>query len=50
MTGGSHMAGAADNCFTVPTYSTHCIQESHVTLLHILWDLIHVAMGAEDVI
>ncbi len=47
---GGRLAGAAEYCFTVPTYSTHRIQESHVTLLHILWDLIHVAMGEEDVI
>ncbi len=47
---GGRLAGAAEYCFTVPTYSTHRIQESHVTLLHILWDLIHVSMGEEDVI
>ncbi len=47
---GGRLAGAAEYCFTVPTYSTHRIQESHVILLHILWDLIHVAMGEEDVI
>lgn len=47
---GGRLAGAAEYCFTVPTYSTHRIQESHVTLLHILWDLVHVAMGEEDVI
>ena len=48
--GGGRLAGAAQYCFTVPSYSTHRIQESHVTLLHILWDLIHVSMGEEDVI
>jgi D-sedoheptulose 7-phosphate isomerase len=47
---GGRLAGAAEYCFTVPSYSTHRIQESHVTLLHILWDLIHVSMGEEDVI
>ena len=47
---GGRLAGAAEYCFTVPSYSTHRIQESHVVLLHILWDLIHVSMGAEDVI
>ncbi|MDQ2926025.1 MAG: SIS domain-containing protein [Acidobacteriota bacterium] len=47
---GGRLAGAAEHCFTVPTYSTHRIQECHVTLLHILWDLIHVSMGEEDVI
>jgi D-sedoheptulose 7-phosphate isomerase len=47
---GGRLAEVAEYCFTVPSYSTHRIQESHVALLHILWDLIHVAMGEEDVI
>jgi D-sedoheptulose 7-phosphate isomerase len=47
---GGRMADGADYCFTVPSFSIHRIQESHVALLHILWDLIHVAMGEEDVI
>jgi D-sedoheptulose 7-phosphate isomerase len=47
---GGRMADAAEYCFTVPSFSIHRIQESHVALLHILWDLIHVAMGEEDVI
>ncbi|MGC1781020.1 MAG: SIS domain-containing protein [Acidobacteriaceae bacterium] len=47
---GGRLAGAAEYCFTVPSFSTHRIQESHVILLHVLWDLIHVAMGEEDVI
>jgi D-sedoheptulose 7-phosphate isomerase len=47
---GGRMADACDYCFIVPSFSTHRIQESHVALLHILWDLIHVAMGEEDVI
>jgi D-sedoheptulose 7-phosphate isomerase len=47
---GGRMVGAAEYCFTVPSYSIHRIQESHVALLHILWDLTHVAMGEEDVI
>ncbi|MBV8207785.1 MAG: SIS domain-containing protein [Acidobacteria bacterium] len=47
---GGRMAQASDYCFTVPSFSIHRIQESHVALLHILWDLIHVALGEEDVI
>ena len=47
---GGRMQNAAEYCFTVPSYSIHRIQESHVALLHILWDLTHVAMGEEDVI
>lgn len=34
----------------VPSYSIHRIQEVHATLAHVLWDLIHIALGAEDVI
>lgn len=33
--------GLIDFCFTVPTTSIHRIQESHVTLYHIMWDLVH---------
>jgi len=47
---GGRMPEVADYCFTVPSFSIHRIQESHVALLHILWDLTHVAMGEEDII
>jgi D-sedoheptulose 7-phosphate isomerase len=33
--------GLIDFCFTVPTSSVHRIQESHLTLYHILWDMVH---------
>ena len=33
--------GWLDFCLTVPTSSVHRIQESHLTLYHILWDLVH---------
>lgn len=47
---GGRMQDVAEYCFTVPSFAIHRIQESHVALLHILWDLIHVAMGEEDII
>ena len=47
---GGRMPEFCDWCFTVPSFSIHRIQESHATLLHILWDLIHVVRGQEDVI
>jgi D-sedoheptulose 7-phosphate isomerase len=47
---GGRIREVAGYCFTVPSFSIHRIQECHVALLHILWDLIHVAMGEEDVI
>jgi D-sedoheptulose 7-phosphate isomerase len=37
-------------CFTVPSFSIHRIQETQETLFHILWDMIHVLRGEEDVI
>ncbi len=33
--------GELDFCLTVPTTSIHRIQESHVALYHILWDMVH---------
>jgi len=47
---GGRMPDVSDFCFVVPSFSIHRIQEVQVTLLHVMWDLIHVAMGAEDVI
>jgi D-sedoheptulose 7-phosphate isomerase len=47
---GGRMPAVCDYCFTVPSFSIHRIQETHETLLHVLWDLIHVIRGEEDVI
>jgi D-sedoheptulose 7-phosphate isomerase len=47
---GGRIAEVANYCFVVPSFSIHRIQECHVTLLHIVWDLIHVALGEEDVL
>ena len=33
--------GLLDHCLTVPTSSIHRIQETHVALYHIMWDLVH---------
>ena len=33
----------------VPSYSIHRIQEVHATAVHIVWDLVHLALGEEDV-
>jgi D-sedoheptulose 7-phosphate isomerase len=43
---GGHMAGMRekgllDFCLTVPTSSIHRIQETHVALYHITWDMVH---------
>jgi D-sedoheptulose 7-phosphate isomerase len=47
---GGRMPEACDHCFVVPSFSIHRIQEAHGTLLHVLWDLVHVAAGEEDLL
>lgn len=47
---GGALADGLDFCFTVPSFNIHRIQETHVALLHVLWDLVHVAGGEEDVL
>src|SRR5262249_23166669 len=38
---GGRLKDTADWSLVVPSYSIHRIQETHVMLLHILWDTIH---------
>jgi D-sedoheptulose 7-phosphate isomerase len=47
---GGRLAELADYAFIVPSYSIHRIQEVHATLVHVAWDLIHLALGEEDVV
>ena len=47
---GGRLTDLAEFCFVVPSFSIHRIQETHVALYHILWDLVHVALGEDDVI
>ena len=47
---GGRLAEIADYSFIVPSYSIHRIQEVHATLVHLAWDLIHIALGEDDVI
>lgn len=47
---GGRMPPACDYCFIVSSFSIPRIQETHETLLHIIWDLVHVIRGQEDVI
>lgn len=47
---GGRLAEMVDYSFIVPSYSIHRIQEVHATLVHVAWDLIHLALGEEDVI
>ena len=47
---GGRAKEAAEYCLTVPSFSIHRIQEVHTTLLHVLWDMVHVMLGEEDII
>jgi D-sedoheptulose 7-phosphate isomerase len=47
---GGAMADLAEHCFIVESWSIHRIQESHVALLHVLWDCLHLALGEPDVL
>jgi D-sedoheptulose 7-phosphate isomerase len=47
---GGRSKDIAEFCLTVPSFSIHRIQEVHTTLLHVLWDMVHVLLGEEDII
>jgi D-sedoheptulose 7-phosphate isomerase len=47
---GGRMPPLCDHCFVVESFSIPRIQETHGTLLHIIWDLVHVIRGEEEVI
>jgi D-sedoheptulose 7-phosphate isomerase len=47
---GGRMVDVCDHCFVVRTWSVHRVQETHTLLLHLLWDLVHIAMGETDVL
>lgn len=47
---GGRLASIAEHCFVAPSFSIHRIQETHTLLLHLLWDQLHVALGADDVL
>ncbi|MEQ8938447.1 MAG: phosphoheptose isomerase, partial [Gammaproteobacteria bacterium] len=37
--------GFLDHCLVVETDSIHRIQETHVAIYHILWDLVHTILA-----
>ncbi|HWB54563.1 MAG TPA: SIS domain-containing protein [Tepidisphaeraceae bacterium] len=47
---GGRMPQHCDYCFVVSSFSIPRIQETQETLLHIMWDMIHVIRGEEDVL
>ncbi|MGH9898320.1 MAG: D-sedoheptulose-7-phosphate isomerase [Pyrinomonadaceae bacterium] len=46
----AHTNGLLDFCLTVPTSSIHRIQESHVTLYHIMWDIVHTFLQNKSLV
>lgn len=47
---GGRSKDIAEYCLTVPSFSIHRVQEVHTTLLHVMWDMVHVMLGEEDII
>ena len=45
MDGGEMAKVGLDHCLVVETDSIHRIQECHVTIYHILWDLVHTHLA-----
>jgi D-sedoheptulose 7-phosphate isomerase len=37
-------SGQLDHCLTVRTPSVHRVQESHVALYHVMWDMVHTLL------
>jgi D-sedoheptulose 7-phosphate isomerase len=47
---GGRMGDWCDHFFRVASFSVHRIQETHQTALHLVWDLVHLIRGEEDVL
>ncbi len=45
MSGGAMVEAGLDHCLVVETDSIHRIQECHVAVYHILWDLVHTLLA-----
>lgn len=46
-TGGEMAKAGLDHCLIVETDSIHRVQECHVAIYHILWDLVHTLLADE---
>lgn len=46
---GGAIAGSADvdHCLVVASMSIHRVQESHVAIYHVLWDLVHTLLAGD---
>jgi D-sedoheptulose 7-phosphate isomerase len=47
---GMSERGLLDFCLTVPTSSIHRIQETHVALYHIMWDMVHTLLQSKSLL
>ena len=47
MSGGEMAKIGLDHCLVVESDSIHRIQECHVTIFHVLWDLVHTLLADE---
>jgi D-sedoheptulose 7-phosphate isomerase len=47
---GGRIPALCDHAFVVRSFSIHRIQETQETLLHVLWDAVHLLRGEEDVL
>jgi D-sedoheptulose 7-phosphate isomerase len=45
MSGGEMAKVGLDHCLVVETDSIHRVQECHVIIYHILWDLVHTLLA-----
>lgn len=48
--GGSMLKTDLDFCFVVPTVDAMVVQETHETLYHVLWELVHVFFEHEGLL
>lgn len=43
--GGEMARAGLDHCLVVPSASIHRVQETHVAIYHVLWDLVHTLLA-----
>ncbi len=48
--GGQLAQMALDYCFTIPSHDSMVIQETHETLYHVLWELVHIFFEHEGML
>jgi D-sedoheptulose 7-phosphate isomerase len=49
-TGGAFVQAGLDACFVVPAHDRLVVQETHETLYHVLWELVHVFFEHEGLL